>query len=409
MNNDWWNWFGWLWAVFFLQLYWVLPVVAVAAALATLTHHQHQRASWGTARRLQHDTETPGHGPGLAGATRWLILGDGLTTALRRRLARAQRQIGRLSGQLAAVEMSLVELAPAVQELRASADELGPSTAAVSPELAGKLFVALYLGDCAVAAGILMANNAQLPLILAVITSLAIATCQFAVGKLVGKALAQRHDARLTLIAPLAVLVLLGVSLAALLHHVSWSWTFLSVTPAIGAAALTVASHDPPRQQHYRAKGRLRAPRRRSLRAFRRLSRAIGRASGAWSHAAAVTTRSILAPQMAEAAAADVIVVGANLTEHVRGVDSMLDDLQALRLHGGFEEVAERLRLLLDQLAHLTAMESAAESAPPSGDVWRPPVLTDPPSIPAPTPLIPVDALSNGSGSHGPTTNGASR
>jgi len=355
MNNDWWNWFGWLWAVFFLQLYWVLPLVALVAAVAALTRHQHQRASWGTARRLQHDAETPGHGPGPTGGTRWLILGDGLTTALCRRLARVQRQIGRLGGQLAAVEMSLVELAPAVQELQASAGELGSSTATVSPELAGKLFVALFLGDCAVAAGILMANNAQLPLILAVITSLAIATCQFAVGKLVGKAVVQHPDARSTLMAPLAVLVLLGISLAALLHHLSWSWMFLSVTPAIGAAALTVASHDPPRQRYYRAKCRLRAPRRRSLRAFRRLSRAIGRASGAWSHAAALTTRNILAPQLAEAAAADVIVVGANLTEHVRGVDSMLDDLQVLRLHGGFDEVVERLRLLLDQLPHITA------------------------------------------------------
>src|SRR5580704_12348419 len=127
MNNDWWNWFGWLWAVSVFPLYWVLPVVALAAALAAHSHHERQRASAGTARRLQHDAETPGHGPGLTGAMRWLILGDGLTTALGRRLARVQRQIGRLGGQLAAVEMSLVELAPAVQELQASAGELGSS------------------------------------------------------------------------------------------------------------------------------------------------------------------------------------------------------------------------------------------------------------------------------------------
>ncbi len=305
-------------------------------------------------------------GPALDGdtggvvATQLLIYADGVRRVFRRRLAGDQRRVGRIAGRQAAAELAMTLLVVGMNELRTAASSLGPVTGLVTPKAAAWLFRALYLGDCAVAAGVLMAENAELPLLLALVMSLAIATAQFAVGKRAGQILVARGEGKGAWVLPLVVLVLLGLSLATLLYGIGVAWAYLAITPAVGAAALTVISDDPGRRRYHLASRHVRPLIRRCTRRVARFGRIVGRSGGSWANVAALGTQTMVAPARAEGANAGLTTADADATAGIRGIETVLEDFEIVKLRELRNGSVTRLGSMLDQLQDITTNQIAA-------------------------------------------------
>jgi hypothetical protein len=320
--------------------------------------------SWRQARRAGSGRSDSGW---LCGATRWLRLHDSLTFGLRWSLRRAQKLADRLAGPAAAMETAFAELRLSLIRVQEAYLGLADTPPTLAPATAGRLMGALFAGDIAVVAGILMADNAQLPLLLAAITSLAIATMQFGLGKLLGKIYIERvgkaagRSEQLLAAAPLIALATAGLSLGLLVLGAAFAWVFLAVAPAIGAAALTVVSHEPTYQRLYRAERAIRRPRRRCNRTMAKLGRALGRASGAFTWAASLAIRRFRATERALAVADGTLKPMGNLTMEVASIQTTLTELGAIKL-----EILDHTRNRLDE--RLQEMHALAGGSRPGGD-----------------------------------------
>jgi hypothetical protein len=272
--------------------------------------------------------------------------------------------VGRIAGRQAAAESAVQAAVISAAERRRAAADVGKPEALLAPRVAHRMSVLLYLGDCAVVTGVLMASNPNLPLVLAAITSLAMATAQFTLGKRLGQVLlGMSTKGRAARVQALVVVAMFGVSLAALLHHIEAAWVFLSIAPAIGAAALTLVSHDPERERLFQAGKDERRPSRVAARRIGRFSRAVGRAAATWAKLAAIGTSNLTALEQAEAAFAGVTTVDAHLTKGVHGIRTSLEDLEVLRLRGLIDQAEARLSSMLKDLASVTQAQVEASRA----------------------------------------------
>jgi hypothetical protein len=312
-------------------------IVALTAYWITGRGRYTRRLSWRQARRAEKAAMEKEDTKPWAQALRWLHVHDGLTFVARRLVVRAQKAAGRLAGAEAAFDVALARYLPALVEFQTASSTLTGSTPVLSPGAGGKMTVALFAGDVAVVAGVLMGANAQLPLAAAAVTALAIATAQFGIGKLLGAAAvrlgALGDESRKVLVASLVALGLLGLSLAGLLFGFELTWAFLVITPALGAAALSVAVHDPQHMRLHRSSVAVRRVRRALEASSRRWGKILGGAAGARTRAALLVVRKVIALEQAVAAAHGITEPEARLTAGDVGVETMLlDDLQAVHL-----------------------------------------------------------------------------
>ncbi len=286
----------------------IIGIVVLLLSSMLLGNRRTRGMTWWQARRLLKPAADDVKA--WAQALRNLLLHDMLSREAREKLADAVRLTVLTLTHLAEVTTSLKAVSREEDNLRSSErpgpDDLRP----VSSATARNLLIALLIGDVAVVSAILTAESAQMPLLLALITSLAIAVAQYALGKQLGHAyLKASVPTRVALIVPAVVLAVLGVALGLLREEFGPAWAVLSIMPAVGTAALTVVSFSPVTVTYREALSAWKQAETRFVSAHKQSVQALAGAEEAWSRALLLFARDGVALEQAEAAKAQTVAV----------------------------------------------------------------------------------------------------
>ena len=182
---------------------------------------------------------------------------------LERGIAHAERE----------VERALVELAVAREAAK------GQSPPQRSARLMAVITGALLIGDIAVVSNALLVRAPQMAPWEGYITALAFSISLVVVGYLLGERLHPERQGRRLLWALLFTLAVVGVSLYLLRQNVEISWIFLSIFPALGAAAAKAGGRSAEQREVVQRERALRRAESRLEQAQDRFDRTLGRAS----------------------------------------------------------------------------------------------------------------------------------
>ena len=198
------------------------------------------------------------------------IVADAMTGRARKGRGRVAAIAARMRHCETRVVHAESNLADADAHLEAArADAEGQRPPALSGRVLKALYVLLYTGDLVVITAAILAENAQTPPGLALLSATALATALFVVGKFLGHHTRTwmdhtgHHRLGAVLIGVFIGLSTFGLSLMTLRLGNIWAWLVLSISPALGAAALmTLGPTVEQTQTHKRDRTRDRAQRR---------------------------------------------------------------------------------------------------------------------------------------------------
>ena len=173
------------------------------------------------------------------------LVADAMTSRGRKARGRIAALGSRLRHCQARVAQARHNLADADARLEVARDA---AEAQRPPALSGRvlklLYVLLYTGDLVVITAAILAENAQTPPGLALLSATALATALFVVGKFLGHHARDwmqqsgHHRLGTVLVAVFTGLTVFGLSLMVLRLGSIWAWLVLSISPALGAGAL---------------------------------------------------------------------------------------------------------------------------------------------------------------------------
>ena len=197
------------------------------------------------ARKLEPTKHTVGTAEDWARMTADQVLADAMTRRhgkVRGRIAALAKRLRHREARVAHAEQNLSDTEARLQAARGAAEGQRP------PALSGRtlklLYVLLYTGDLVVITAAILAESAQTPPGLALLSATALATALFVVGKFLGHHAREwmdqsdRNKLGIVLVGVFSCLTVFGMSLMILRLGSIWAWLVLSISPALGAAAL---------------------------------------------------------------------------------------------------------------------------------------------------------------------------
>ena len=145
--------------------------------------------------------------------------------------------------------------------------------------LTASINLALFVGDIAVVSAALLAHNPEMGPVEGYVTALAISATLVVFGCVLGEQLhPERRGIRLRW-PVMSTLVIIGVALYLLRQNVSTTWVFLSIVPALGAAANKATGRTAEQREIAQQERALRAAESRLVQALARRDRTAGKAS----------------------------------------------------------------------------------------------------------------------------------